>query len=642
MYNFVLYNSYVHKIFLQHRSYEGQDGSARAPRGRRRSSDVTARPADRPSRVEYNLLHNEENEPGDQIMAKILEGISKNSKYYTYHCIAIVFIQLTVMVKEVVVILLRRLPEDSPYRLWDCALLGRTSITGTFTRISQRFGLVLSGLQVMWASYHILFEPPVRLSCLEFLMHSPEQVEAIELECCHEDTSQLAEPVDQVDEPSDISVPTQRHRGWSTRSSDAFLSTDSASRAVALGQPTIYYVVKRPEKAVVRYPIFQYREPELRKASKCEQCASTSEIRYRKNRGLDYWRRLTHSSVRYFLMCILVYTLASVPLMYCMGSVLITKQGFELNYSTCVNYIRSLDPDKRRPWSFIYVPDDASNGPARAKPLGPALEYVDIMPFNDFYHAARVLADLFQSVVVFNIIGISKIAESYHAVVVARDIEHYLTWLEAGLDELVNDLRFDRTARRQTMQLDAELHPIGRHQVLLEAIDSKSVPGRRRSIVRTKRNKMHLAKQISDLQAQLMDFFMMISRYNTYIQNFLWIVIAVWVVYSATAADYLLAPDGVIYWDVLFGQLFSTVYFIVVVGHFAMIRRRIRRLYPLITSAMALDDDCVDSKIRWPSIMTYYYPKPLYCFTVGGFTISWNFCLQVSFAHRCTSQRHSV
>lgn len=626
MYNLVLFNSYLHKIFLQLRSYERTYEPGKPP----------TRTPDESSRIDQSWLQNGQIESGEKIMARILADIAKNKTSYKHHCIAVVTIQLTVMVKETILILLQYLPEKSPYRLIDCFLLGRTSITGTYTQVSHRFGFLLF-FQVIWASYHIFANPPVRLSCLEFLMHTPEQVQAIEFDGLCEETVQ-SEPNNGPNlSPSDISSSRQLKLSEDLKRASVFLPADTfmnhSSRGLTVAwNPSIAYTSKKPKITnlkPMRYPIFQYRKPELRTISKTEHKIGSGEIGYRKNRSLANWNKLTHSSVAYFLICIVGYIALSGPVSYCLWSVLITKQGFELNYSTCVNYIKSLDQEDRSQWSFIYWQDGISDN-ANARPLGLALDYVNIMPFNEVYHMARLAADAIQSCVVFNIVALSQIAESYHAIVIARDIEHYLEWLESGMDKLVSDLRFDRTARREFLQLDFKLDRIRRRQTLRAAVESESDSARRKSIIRDKPDRIHLTRQISDIQAQLMDFWMLIAHYNTFISNYVWTIIIVWICYSAVAADYLLAPSGVIYYEVIFGHLFSTIYFIVVVGHFAIIRRRIKRLYPLITSAMALDDDCIDSKARWPSIMTYYHPNPMYCFTVGGLTVSWNFCLQAS------------
>lgn len=318
------------------------------------------------------------------------------------------------------------------------------------------------------------------------------------------------------------------------------------------------------------------------------------------------------TTLKFFSVCLIISVITSIPIAYCIMSVLLTRQGFELNYSTCVNYIKSLNHDERQRFEFIYIPDDKNV----SKPIGVILDLSDTIPFDSPYNVARMLADGFQTTVAMTVVSLSFVSHTYLAVLVISDLENYLDSIEHELSRLVQELRRVKKTRMKT-QLRSMLDKG-------QAFAGELVPGD------TKWSRLHLSKQISSVQAQLMDMWTLIAQYSVYVQNLTLVVILSWILYSVTAAEYLIAPDGIIYYETIGGQLATTVYFLTVVGQYAIITRRIRRLYPLMASAMALDDDCVDSKSRWPIMLAHFHPKPIYSFKVSQFTISWNFCLQVS------------
>lgn len=569
-----LFNSFTFELFVRHRSYE----SLTLKYDNIKSLGSVSIQSDKSEKDERSILNVRDS--NHEILRNVVTKASSNSRNnFKYYCFAVLTFQMIIVFKEALIVSLKYLPERSPYRVVDCFLLGRTIMTGTYTQVSQRIGLVVSGLHLLWIWYQLLYKPNVRFDCLEFLLHTSEQVEGKELEgseCC---SPIFSGSIDHDDKYDCDKAPTNR------RSNS------------------------------VRCKIFQYIEPALKTASQMNPNARAHHIRTRKNRNLICWSILVKTTLRYFAICALIAVLGTMPIAFSGLSVWITRQGFELSYSTCVDYIRSLDSVGRQRFSFIYTPDDNN----RSKPIGPVLDFTDIITFDTPYNISRLLADALQTSALMTIIFLSFISNTFISMLVKRDLENYIDPIEDELCLLVRSLRVARKARFKSAHLDSGLDA---RRISVRAYNRKTLD--------TKKSRLQLSKQISSVQTQLMDLWKMISHYSVYIKNLTFTVIGTWLVYSIAAAEYLLAPNGMIYYETIGGQIFTTVYFLVAIGQFATITRRIRGLYPLMASAMALDDDCIDSKSRWPMMLDHYHPKPMYSLKVFQFTISWNFCLQVS------------
>lgn len=580
-----LFNAYAFKIFLQYRSYNVnilKPSSSKAGQAKRHSGKSSHRG----------------NHRADDNLNKILDQLSQSSNKFKYHCLIVMGIHLTIVMKDALIIGLRYLPEKSPYRLIDCFLLGRTILTGTYTLVSQRFGFIVSGVQFGWIAFQVFCSPAVRLSCLEFLLHNPDKIQSIQ---------------QQVIAGRQQSAISQNKDKQNTAVED-FLQSFEDSPPEPVSAP----------ESLVRYPVFEYREPVLKTLSQASSCADKApqdKIRLRRNRDTASYHKLIHFTILFLEYCILGIILCCIPFVYTLTSVLVTRQGFELNYSTCVNYIKTLDPQERRQYAYIYMPDDTNRS---SKPPSVALEYTDLISLDRPYNVVRLLADAVQSYASLTLSFLAFLFNTYIALMVVRDLENYLDPLEADLKQLIADLRLHRSARLQTYVLAED--PQQKCPVDWKYREFRA-PVRKHE----KWNKPHLRKQVTNVEVQLMDFWAMVADYNFYVVDFTCFVVFTWVVYSALAARYLLvAPDGVIHYELVGCQLFLTGYFLTIIGQYAGVTRRIRRLYPLMTIAMALDEDCVESKLRWPLMLTYFHPKPLYCFKISHFTLSWNFCLQVS------------
>lgn len=588
-----LFNTFVYDIFLHYRSFDGK--SSEYVRGRiEKTEEVCVGHEDDGStsgQLSFggSCMKDEDQDPA---LVQIIGRISKHAQQFRYYRIMFVVVLLVLIIKETVVIFLRHLPEDSPYRLLDCFILGRTTFSGTYSQVSHRIDLLLTGSQLFWIAYLLIAEPSIRLGCLEFIFHNGDQVRAIELEAL--DSSSQA--------------------GTTTIRRSASISGDLIIRQATKA-------LDRTQPKTVRFPLYQYREPLLKSASQSSRVTSQLDsIGFRRNRSFDCWSKLLLTTSKFLAICIYAAFILWYPLVYSFTTVLLTKQGFELNYSTCANYLRSNREDANR---FANILDASERRPA--KPLGLFLDSTDIIALHEPYHQIRLVIDFLQSFFIINGTAISIVTNTYYLIIIAVDVENYLSPLEEQLDRLVHDLRRNRGAHRQTIRLYGDLS-LSDRQVFPDTSSRFTRP----QTSDNRCNRLLLSKRISDLQAQSMDFWSIIAHYNTYVQSFVCLVIFDWIVYSVLVSDYLLAPGGVVYYDVIACQALATAYFIGVIGQFATITQRIRRMYPKMATAMALDDDCTGTKTRWPTMLSYFHPKPLCSFTIAGFTISWNFCLQVS------------
>lgn len=575
--NSTLFNSFTFDIFVYDREFGTQTKYVQRKSLRNRTfahlDDTFRNQADNDSEADKTF--------GKDLATKISKDVAKASRRFRYYFIITALLQLMFILKDFAIIILKYLPESSPYRLIDCFLLGRLIVTGTFTQVSQRFGLHVNCFQFIWSIQNLYLRPPIRLDCLEFLLYNSDQVEAIEFECCSN--------VGPIGRPDDT---------W---------------QSVSLNNSPVRVTksYQRSRSGAIKYPVFQYREETVSLTGDV-----TDSVRFRKNRSLESWSKLMQSTISFFRLFMLTAVACGTPVVYCMATVMITKQGFELNYSTCTNLIRSLDEKKRSQLGYIHLPEVGEKN--YSKSLSLALDWTDIISFDDPYNLARLLADIFQTSVILNLSAMSFLFNTYIALMEAGDVENYLDFLEVELAKLISDLRRSWNARSQMLRLDSLLSLMGEERINQTAPDSTK-----------KFVDLQMMKRITDLQAQLIDFWALVARYNYLVGRHTSFVIMLWLVGSALSADYLLAPNGIVYYEVVSFQIFTTGYFLGVVGRFASITRRIRRLYPMIASAMAYEGG-IDSKRRWSFILNYFYPKPLYCFTITEFTISWHFCLQVS------------
>lgn len=153
----------------------------------------------------------------------------------------------------------------------------------------------MSVLNMVWISIQLFLEPKVRLDCLEFLLHTCEQVEAIELEGSESCSPYLSGSIDE-DENQDS-------------------TGDKAPTNLATG---------------LKCSLFHYSEPLPKIGSQKDPHAKAHYISIRKNRNLICWSKLMRTTLRFFVISSLILASASGAMAYCILSVLITKQGFEL------------------------------------------------------------------------------------------------------------------------------------------------------------------------------------------------------------------------------------------------------------------------------------------------------------------------
>jgi hypothetical protein len=141
-----------------------------------------------------------------------------------------------------------------------------------------------------------------------------------------------------------------------------------------------------------------------------------------------------------------------------------------------------------------------------------------------------------------------------------------------------------------------------------------------------------LAERVARLQATLVDHFELIKSYNPFISYVLAIVIFIWMTYTIMLCIWMGSTSSrSIMLEFVAFELYAAAYLMPLLGVTSLTTSQNRRLYPLIASVMALDDTNPDEKARWWTIISYYYPKPMFCFTLfNSIQISWLFSLKVS------------
>lgn len=594
-----LFSSFMYEIYLHNGLARNRNSQDKQPNSTR--SDSGSSFLSDEERILQGL------DSGDDIIAKNVETFAKSKTRFKYFLRCVLGIQLGFTLKEILTSSLDYLPETSPYRLIDCYLVGRLTLTGTFTQVSHRFSIMITGLQFLWIIFILVYSPAIRFCCIDFLLHTCEQVKAIEFKITLDSPkTNLESSLNSDPRPGLVDLLT-------TQTKPDLTSKYELNDKLNLNWADDINIGRRrstslqPEGAI-QFELFQYTDQFI---NAIPNVGSKTTVMVRKNRTIAAWKRLSDYTQNYFITSFIMVVIGSLPVTYLIASVIFTRQGFELNYSVCTNYIKLLDEKEQLNYKHIYD----LNMQSRQKPLRALLDMVDLISFTS-YDVIRVLADIMQTSMELGLSTMSFTFDTFISILIVRDVIIYIDGLQAELSILVMNLNKCRKLPFKTSQA---LDPRYQH------LESESW-----ALVEHGQNKLNLSKQVYCLQAQLVDFFMIIGRYNIYNAVFTSIVLAAWLLYSFLAANYLLAPNGIVYYEIIFGQFIATGYFICVIGSFALVTHKVRKLYHLITSAMALDEDFAESKQRWATILTYFHPKPLYCFTLFGFAISWQFCLQVS------------
>lgn len=484
---------------------------------------------------------------------------------------------LTFSLLKSLLITLLGLDMFTSHRWLDCFILGRISLSAYFAMAGRLITIAFVVFVSSWIATVLLLRPDFTLESIEFLLVDYEQVLAIEAK--------------------------MGGSGGAGR-------RDRLPRA-PLGLER--YIQGQGEAAAEARDLFFLFD------------RSTGEPKIRPNRTASARLRLSRFVLSYSISAVTFMLLASPFAIYIIWSSLLSQQGFELYYNLCTDYIvrhqpllainasTRANPNSNYPHhlfeellSQIYVPTKTVGELARERLNAPAV--LPTRPFVNLrapYHWLRIFLDLFETSFIWMLAGFSFFLDTFIAFVQVYDLFIYFLHVEQALQLNLNHLKRLEIFRRT-----------GEPSSMVQLVHRKS-------------------PSVASVQTLQMDFFRLVGSYDAYISLVIAFSVCLWLIISLMVCVHILDFGGgtrsKVRAEVYLIELFISVNFFAVVGSFAAARRRFRQLYSLLASNMALDQDVHNTKLLWVGLLKYFQPRPIYCFTIFGFTeISWFFCLKVS------------
>ena len=477
------------------------------------------------------------------------------------------------------------------FRWLDCFLLGRVSLDAHFAAAGKYFGIMFSFFLLGWLIMNMLIRPRFSFKALEFLLTPYDEVLAEEAASGPEEAG--------------------RRGRWSINKRHPF-GTQLGN--VHFPSPDRFWTYVQADEQVT---LIEQRSLRPETHPSLQILLSSDSDKLRPNRTAQSWSQLASFTLTYFLSALLLILVLGPASFYVFTTNIITQRGFELYYSQCVDYIaglRSNSTDLPAPSQQLYEQIYPANKSLRQlaferqrPPL--VLPMEDPIELAGWYHWLRVFADSLDNFLLWSYSASSFIIDTWIALIVIYDLRIYLDAVEQSLS--------------------SNLSGLGRLKWALAHDGDNSFP-----VLDSEHRKSQQRARVEDVQRLLMDFFKYLSSNNTFISTYTLYCIIVWLIFTATACICILNPKGsaVLAREEIFAiELFASFYFLVIVGFFAHFRSRMRRVYSMIASSMALDGNSRTTKPCWIVLLKHFHPAPLYCFSLfGSAEISWLFCLKVS------------
>lgn len=319
------------------------------------------------------------------------------------------------------------------------------------------------------------------------------------------------------------------------------------------------------------------------------------------------WLRLAKFMTTTFVIYTTIVTTWTLILYYIHTPAVITKLGFELSYPNCIEWISR----QAKPADYKFILDidrNHTNYIRTAKKLPFVLPYRDFIEFNSF-HLVRISFEIFDNHLIAWDMLYSFSVHGSVVYVIAYDLylnkQHIAEQLVAFIGQIVREKHGANSKR--TPQAG---------QIKSTRINLKNDTTNSRTM---------------ELQAILMDHFSLVSKYNHYVSFHCRFIICIWVAYTSIVCVWIsMVDDQSLKVELTVGEMLVIgLVFGNLIGA-SFVKFNNHKLYNLIGTIMALDDNCT-TKMRWTTILQYYYPKPLYCISLfSTIEVSFLFCLKVS------------
>lgn len=339
------------------------------------------------------------------------------------------------------------------------------------------------------------------------------------------------------------------------------------------------------------------------------QSNKSGSILLRLNRTSDAWHYLKYAITVYYPIGTLI--LLMIGFLYVYFFILktaLTTNGYYVNYSLCVGYIKSLSPELARNYSYIIDAFDFIP-PSQSIPSSPQWNYYHILRFsmdifdNLFIYTDSVMAAAFQtSLMLLQVIDLSVYIDQLGI----RLTETLRIMRYRSMDKVFRSLKFDSVKLRSLIgsQIDD-------YESTLDDEDDYCV---------------------TTTQAYLLDYMRLVGSYGVYAIFQTSAIAAVWLIITAGTSFWLGANRNLdLQGEFRWAQVGLALLAIFCMSVSAYLESKTRQLYKLISVAMAIDPDVLVTKERWCDLSRFFYPKPMYCFAFFERSeISWLFCMKVS------------
>lgn len=310
-----------------------------------------------------------------------------------------------------------------------------------------------------------------------------------------------------------------------------------------------------------------------------------------------------------------IITLLVAVLLYILFPISVTRKGFELNYHYCAQWVSDcLDNNRTSPiykhklYGFedlesVYIPDKTTS--SRLKSVLddvhglPVFLPVDNLQPMSYYNILRSIFDI---------------------------MENSFIWLD--FFTTFNLLFFNLTMC--SCDIIYNCQEINRRLVVF--IENQMPKYDQLHLRKLKGLKSDYENDVLTMQALLMDHFSILADYNRYAQLGVSLCSSLWLLYTIIVCGWMSIPGSTkVSVDFYIIEGMITVIVLVSLGGLALARIHNRCLYNTISRVMAHDTSRPGIRARWMTVMGYFFPNPMHCFTLFGTTeISLLFCAKIT------------
>ena len=515
--------------------------------------------------------------------------------------------------------------------LLDCLLVGRFRYYGRTSDISALLLLIFGGSFLFYRFVMCSLRPNFRFSCVEFMLHSSEQVHSVERASVRARRGEASEPAQEAN--------------FGRKDKSAELGLHSCD------------------------PVFFLKNP----------FATSAHDRWilRPNRSLVSHKYLNRFASLMCLQCCAIYLLWFYLTFYLLAGTIMTNLGFELAYPKCVHWLLGLEgPEGEHYRRLIYAPSQAGLHLAWLnKTIARQEMSLDQLPFvlplieadqqsvaESWYNFARISGDLGENLFwYYEFLGY-YMGLSFLVLVLSIDVARNASKITQILEEILHQLRLVEPRRLSSGDQGAGhlwsspklLQGNLEHQEKSEQRFCFNGPKMYQTILADPAEryaehlrKSSLANKITRAQAMLMDHFILINQYNDYVSFFVSLLLLLVLLYSLAFCAWIVQiSSAALESEFIIAELCGILFTSSLLAGVCISRSYTYKMYSLISSIIAHEEtrngqspnqwpesrEHRSTTARWKAIIKHYYPKPMYCFSLlGSVELSWLFMIKVSF-----------